>query len=144
MDGGKPVESLHHMRACVCACVWICAKVKASHWDQWGLNLSVRSRWACRCVFAATVECVQPCDPLPCVLFAPVPVRSLICLIWRELIGTDFSCVSVRLNVNNRMRAIHAVILTLCLWCASGTASLLVCAVICVCVCQCERDRVKQ
>lgn len=39
----------------------------------------------------------------------------LICLIHRGFIGTDFPCASIHLNVNNRMWAIHSVILTLAL-----------------------------
>lgn len=123
--------------ACVCVCVCVhirtCAKACAPQWDQSKSQSICRwSRWACWCdvcvCVLATVMQLMIVSPVCCFFFWSQCVCSYV---WsRELIR--FPCVSVRINVNNRMWAIHTVIPTLSLW---GQASLCVYRVTrCVCV----------
>ncbi len=124
MDNEKPVEILHNM----CVFVFRCAHMsmcKVSCHPVWSLKSQFICIRVCGCEcmcssWYSVTECAV-CDLLSCVCcFAGLSVfasRMLICLIYWELIGIDFSCVSVCWNVNSWMWAIHTVILPLSPWC---------------------------
>lgn len=126
-------------------CGEITPYVCVSHvWSPSGINKAsiYRSRWVCRSEFAcaATVWSVTSHAvyyPFPCALFCRCQCvcRPDACSFDVQRIDWNrFPCVSNRLNVNNRMWAIHAVILTLSVWWASRMASPRVCSVSLSCV----------
>lgn len=118
---------------CLCAhknmCKGLCSPVGSIEVSIYMLlvEMSVLMWLVCVCVLATAMQ-LMIVSPVCCFFFWSQCVCSYV---WSRVL-IRFPCVSVRINVNNRMWAIHTVIPTLSLW---GQASLCLYRVTqCVCV----------